>query len=50
LVAVHPEGQRRLYAIRPDGLEAVEQFLSELWPASLGRLKVAVESNKRREH
>jgi DNA-binding transcriptional ArsR family regulator len=48
LVDVHPDGQRRLYAIRPEGLEAVQQFLSELWPESLGRLKSAVESNKRR--
>jgi DNA-binding transcriptional ArsR family regulator len=48
LVAVRPEGQRRLYAIREEGFEALEQFLAQLWPQSLGRLKSAVESNKRR--
>jgi DNA-binding transcriptional ArsR family regulator len=44
LVAVHPDGQRRLYAIRPEGLQAVEQFLTELWPQSLEHLKAAIES------
>ena len=43
LVAVRPEGQRRLYSVRPEGLELVDAFLSELWPAGLGRLKRAVE-------
>ncbi len=43
LVDVRPEGQRRLYVIRPDGLASLESFLAELWPASLGRLKRAVE-------
>ena len=43
LVAVRPVGQRRLYSVRPEGLELVEAFLSELWPASLGRLKRAVQ-------
>jgi DNA-binding transcriptional ArsR family regulator len=48
LVAVRPEGQRRLYAVRPEGLEAVNDYLAQLWPESLARLKVAVESKKRR--
>jgi DNA-binding transcriptional ArsR family regulator len=47
LVEVRPEGQRRLYAIRPEGLQSLEQFLSELWPDRLERLKSAVESKKR---
>jgi DNA-binding transcriptional ArsR family regulator len=37
LVAVRPDGQRRLYVVRPDGLEAVREFLAELWPESLQR-------------
>jgi DNA-binding transcriptional ArsR family regulator len=48
LVAVHPEGQRRLYVVRPEGFGAVEQFLEEFWPASLGRLKAVIESKPRR--
>jgi DNA-binding transcriptional ArsR family regulator len=43
LVAVRPQGQRRLYEIRPEGLESVREFLAELWPRSLEDLKRAVE-------
>jgi DNA-binding transcriptional ArsR family regulator len=43
LVAVRRDGQRRLYAVRPEGLESVEAFLSEFWPASLRRLKRKIE-------
>jgi DNA-binding transcriptional ArsR family regulator len=46
LVAVRPEGQRRLYAVRPEGLEAVEKFLADLWPTGLDRLKRAAESGR----
>jgi DNA-binding transcriptional ArsR family regulator len=44
LVAVRQEGQRRLYVVRPEGLETLEEFLAELWPIGLARLKAAVES------
>lgn len=44
LVAVRQDGQRRLYAVRPEGLESIEAFLAELWPASLQRLKRIVET------
>jgi DNA-binding transcriptional ArsR family regulator len=47
LVAVRPEGQRRLYVVRPEGLEAVRGFLAEFWPETLDRLKSDVESRKR---
>jgi DNA-binding transcriptional ArsR family regulator len=45
LVAVRPQGQRRLYMIRPEGLATIEAFLAELWPQSLQRLKDAVEDD-----
>jgi len=48
LVVVRPDGQRRVYEIRPEGLTDVSDFLSELWPSSLVRLKDAVESRRRR--
>jgi len=48
LVDVRPEGQRRLYMVRPEGLEAVSDYLAELWPQSLDNLKRVVESKKRR--
>jgi DNA-binding transcriptional ArsR family regulator len=46
LVAVRKEGQRRLYVVRPEGLETLEAFLAELWPAGLERLKQAVEADR----
>ncbi len=45
LVAVRAQGQRRLYAVRPEGLTALRDFLAEFWPGSLQRLKQAVESD-----
>lgn len=45
LVAVKPEAQRRLYVLRPEGLESVAAFLADFWPASLERLKQAVETD-----
>ena len=46
LVAVRKDGQRRLYLVRPEGLEALERFLAELWPAGLERLKATIESER----
>ena len=48
LVAVRQHGTRRLYAIRPEGLESLDRFLAELWPAGLQRLKAAVEADDQR--
>ena len=48
LVAVRPDGQRRLYVVRPEGLAALRDFLAEFWPDSLQRLKQAVESGDER--
>jgi DNA-binding transcriptional ArsR family regulator len=47
LVAVRPVGQRRLYAVRIEGLESVREFLTQLWPESLDDLKRVVESERR---
>ena len=47
LVEVRPDRQRRLYMVRPEGLESLERFLAQLWPSSLQRLKRAVESDDR---
>jgi DNA-binding transcriptional ArsR family regulator len=46
LVAVRHDGTRRLYVIRPEGLESLDRFLAELWPAGLRRLKAAVEADE----
>lgn len=46
LVAVRAHGQRRLYAVRPEGLESVRDFLAQLWPERLANLKQAVEADQ----
>ncbi len=43
LVDVHADRQRRFHVVRPDGLGSLEAFLTDLWPASLQRLKRAVD-------
>ncbi len=43
LVAVHPAGQRRLYALRPEGIAAARESLEDFWPDRLRQLKEAVE-------
>ena len=45
LVDVRREGKRRLYVVNPAGLETLDAFLADLWPAGLRRLKEAVEAN-----
>jgi DNA-binding transcriptional ArsR family regulator len=42
------DGTRRLYAIRPEAIESVRDFLDQLWPTSLQRLKSVVENDRRR--
>src|SRR5215218_7989962 len=45
LVAVRRDGKRRLYEVRPEGLDSLETFLAELWPAGLRRLKDTIEAD-----
>lgn len=46
LVAVRPEGQRRLYVVRPEGLESLREYLAQFWPEHLEHLRQAVEANE----
>jgi DNA-binding transcriptional ArsR family regulator len=46
LVAVRRDGKRRLYEVRPQGLDSLEAFLAELWPAGLRRLKETIEADR----
>ena len=48
LLDVRREGKRRLYLVNPKGLETLDRFLAELWPAGLKRLKTAVETKRGR--
>ena len=41
------EGTRRLYAVRPETIATVRAYLDEMWPASLDRLRDAVEGDQR---
>lgn len=43
LVTMEKQGQRRLYLVRPEGLESIDAFLRAFWPDSLDRLKDVVE-------
>jgi DNA-binding transcriptional ArsR family regulator len=40
------DGTRRMYSMRPEGLDTVRDVLAELWPDALARLKRAVEAGK----
>src|SRR5215469_2478407 len=44
LLTEQRDGTRRLYAVQPDGLRAVRDFVEELWPNRLYRLKRLAET------
>jgi DNA-binding transcriptional ArsR family regulator len=46
VLAVRPQGQRRLYAVRREGLESIREFLAQFWPERLEDLKHAVEGDQ----
>src|SRR5439155_4008611 len=43
LVAERRDGTRRLYSVRPEGMADLNDFLAEVLPAGLDRLKQAAE-------
>jgi DNA-binding transcriptional ArsR family regulator len=49
LVDERRDGTRRLYRVRPEGLADLHEFLAELLPVGLERLKRAAEAEERRE-
>jgi len=48
LVNERREGTKRLLSVRPEGLADLDDFLAEIVPAALGRLKAAAEGEERR--
>src|SRR2546421_6092027 len=48
LVSERREGTRRLYSVRPEGLGDLNDFLGQVLPAGLERLKQAAEAEERR--
>lgn len=49
LVDVRPDGNRRLYRWRREGLRDAATFVDEMWSDRLGRLKAAAEREERSE-
>jgi DNA-binding transcriptional ArsR family regulator len=47
LVAQRQDGSRRIYRIRPEGLGDLHDFLAEVLPSGLERLKRAAEEEER---
>jgi DNA-binding transcriptional ArsR family regulator len=43
LVADRPAGTRRIYAVDPDGVEAMRAYLDQFWSKTLAAFKQAVE-------
>jgi DNA-binding transcriptional ArsR family regulator len=48
LVSERRDGARRLFSVRPEGLEDLHGFLAQVLPAGLERLKRAAESEQLR--
>jgi DNA-binding transcriptional ArsR family regulator len=48
LVAERRTGTRRIYRIRPEGLEEIREFIDGLWEIQLGALKLAAEVEERK--
>lgn len=45
LIEARREGVRQLYVVRPEGFQAVEDFLHEFWSGHLHALRDEVERN-----
>jgi DNA-binding transcriptional ArsR family regulator len=43
LVSERRVGTKRLFRARPEGLEDLQAFLTEMWPAALRRFKATAE-------
>jgi DNA-binding transcriptional ArsR family regulator len=50
LINERREGTRRLLSVRPEGLAELNDFLAEILPANLDRLKEAAEQEERRDN
>ncbi len=46
LVIDRPDGNRRIYQLDPDGVEALRAYLDKFWKRSMTAFKVAVEEDK----
>jgi DNA-binding transcriptional ArsR family regulator len=46
LVTDRPDGNRRIYQVDPDGVEALRAYLDQFWKRSMTAFKAAVEEDK----
>lgn len=47
LVDMQRAGRRHLYVVNPDGFESVGNFVADLWPDALAKLRAVVEDDSR---
>jgi DNA-binding transcriptional ArsR family regulator len=47
LISERRDGTRRLFSVRPEGLAELQDFLADVLPAGLQRLKQAAEAEER---
>jgi DNA-binding transcriptional ArsR family regulator len=50
LVVVRPQGNRRFYRARPEGLTELRRWLEVFWQSSLATLKIEVEREVQTRH
>jgi DNA-binding transcriptional ArsR family regulator len=50
LVSERRNGTRRLYSVRPEGLEELREFLERFWDPRLEALKREAEKEEQRKH
>ena len=48
LLTVRPQGTRRLYSMRPEGLAGLKEYLEQFWEDALRMLAQAAEAEERR--
>jgi DNA-binding transcriptional ArsR family regulator len=48
LVSDEHLGTRRIYALRREGLDAVERYLEQVWGDAAARFRLAAENSRRR--
>lgn len=50
LVTERRDGTRRLYRLRPEGLDDLRKFIEEFWDEKLARLKQIAEEKEKTKH
>jgi DNA-binding transcriptional ArsR family regulator len=50
LVSERRNGTRRLYRIRPEGIEELREFFADFWDVRLDALKREAEKEERKKH